>query len=155
MQLQKAQKLAYELIAKHNLEYNFRFDSSLRRFGSCNISKKIITLSRKLVKLNDEKRVIKTLVHEIAHALTPNSGHNWKWRKVAKSLGHSGERCYSLADTITVKPKLIGTCPVCKRTTEAFRKRGVACGICCRLHNGGKFTTDFLLQWSSNKGIKN
>jgi hypothetical protein len=51
-------------------------DSAVRRFGTCRYSRKLITLSRQLIELNDQARVLDTILHEIAHALAgPKTGH--------------------------------------------------------------------------------
>ena len=98
MELKQASKLAIELIDKHGLlnrGWHFAFDRANRRFGSCQYYRKRITLSKFLTELNSEQEVRNTILHEIAHALTPGQHHNHIWRAKAKEIGCTGDRCYS------------------------------------------------------------
>src|SRR4051812_49651304 len=81
MNLYEAQHLARDLMDRHGLaDWRFQFDHARRRFGSCRIRTRTITLSRPLTLLNPEDQVRDTILHEIAHALTPGDGHGTKWR---------------------------------------------------------------------------
>ena len=138
MDLFKAQTLAKELMAQHNLIASgwwFSFDNAKRRFGVCNFALKKIGLSSHLVKLNDEARVRNTILHEIAHALVGRKhGHNAIWRAKAIEIGCDGERCYSRETTNTPEARYIGTCPnghISKRHKKPNPKRLISCGRCC------------------------
>ena len=142
MELEKAKKLAIELMIKHNLHYwEFKFDSAKRRFGCCFYEEKLITLSKHLVLLNSEEEVKDTILHEIAHALTPGQHHNKIWRQKAIEIGCSGTRCYSSENTVTVKGNYIVECPSCKHKENKFRKPKyrVSCGKCSGDHYNPKF----------------
>ncbi|HEY8668665.1 MAG TPA: SprT-like domain-containing protein [Tepidisphaeraceae bacterium] len=90
-----AQLLARELMQAHNLAgWSFSFDHARRRFGSCRLKSKIITLSRPLTILNTPEQVRDTLLHEIAHALTPGDGHGQLWRDACRRIGAKPQRCY-------------------------------------------------------------
>ncbi|HEY2587403.1 MAG TPA: SprT-like domain-containing protein [Tepidisphaeraceae bacterium] len=83
-------------MAQHGLAgWSFRFDHAKRRFGSCQHRERTITLSRPLVLLNDVAEVRDTILHEIAHALTPGDGHGPKWRAACRRVGARPVRCYS------------------------------------------------------------
>ena len=100
-----AQELARELMRRHGLfeaGWRFWFDHARRRFGCCHYGRKVITLSRSLTLLNAEPEVRDTLLHEIAHALTPGDGHGRKWRAKCREIGARPARCY--ADGAVVSP---------------------------------------------------
>ena len=88
-----AQQLAVGLIQEHGLiGWRFRFDHARRRFGCCRSSEKTITLSRPLTILNSCAQVRDTILHEIAHALTPGDGHGVKWRAKCREIGADPKR---------------------------------------------------------------
>jgi predicted SprT family Zn-dependent metalloprotease len=131
MELSVAHTLALRLMAEHGLAgWTFGFDRAVRRFGCCHYDDKRITLSAKLVELNHESQVRQTILHEIAHALEPGQGHNRKWQARARSIGHSGNRCYSSMMVKTPPAKYRGTCPYCGRWWERNRRPKAACGVC-------------------------
>ncbi len=87
---------------RHGLSgWRFRFDHARRRFGSCRPGEKVITLSRALTILNNEQQVRDTLLHEIAHALTPGEGHGATWKAMCVRLGAKPERCYTTAEVVS------------------------------------------------------
>ena len=91
-----ARNLAWDLLTRHGLTgWRFEFDHARRRFGSCRYGKKLITLSRPLTLLNSEDEVRDTLLHEIAHALSPGDGHGLVWKQKCREIGAKPQRCYS------------------------------------------------------------
>ena len=144
----------YELYKKHGLydDWTFELDNALQRFGCCNWRKKRITMSKALIELNTWERVKQTLLHEIAHALTPGHHHDKVWRAKAKELGHTGNRCYSLANTNTQGYRYMQYCKICDivcgrklRMSYSFS----SCGNCCKEYN-----TKFVLFWKINPDFK-
>jgi predicted SprT family Zn-dependent metalloprotease len=96
MNLHLARIQARTLMQQHGLaDWMFRFDHARRRFGSCRYGRKIITLSKHLTFLNAEEQVRDTILHEIAHALTPGNGHGRKWKATCIRIGAQPTRCYS------------------------------------------------------------
>lgn len=137
MELQKAKELAESLMVEHGLlGWHFQFDRAKRRFGCCKYRTKTISLSVRLVELNNESRVKNTILHEIAHALVGvGHGHNMVWRKKALEIGCDGQRCYTAEETEMVQGKYKAICPVCKHVHHKHRKpkRTTSCGICTRV----------------------
>jgi len=148
MELLHAEKKMLDLMTLHGLPargWRFEFDSAKSRAGSCCYNTRMLTLSKSITLLNDEKAITDTILHEIAHALAGRGvGHGSEWRKVAVSIGCNGARCHSH----TVPERAMqGTCPVCERVIMKHRRGRVACSVCCNLHNAGKFHIQFLINW--------
>jgi predicted SprT family Zn-dependent metalloprotease len=96
MNLYRARNLARSLMAVHGLaDWSFCFDHARRRFGSCQPRRRRITLSRVLTLLNDDAEVRDTILHEIAHALTPGDNHGARWKAMCLRIGAKPRRCYS------------------------------------------------------------
>lgn len=149
MKISEAKKLALELMKKHNVGYyKFQFDNALVRFGYCSWRRQVISLSRNLTKLNSEAQVTDTILHEIAHALTPRHHHDKVWETKAKEIGCNGMRCY---DDSVQRPmmKWTRTCPTCGKSSQVSRKKSgkIACGICC----AGKYDAKHILIYKLNK----
>lgn len=110
MDLLEAKKLTLEKMAEHNIgDWSFKYNNSFSCNGSCCHAKKTITLSRVWVLINDEPKVLNTILHEIAHALTRGHDHDQVWRKKAIEIGCDGERCAKTTENIT-KYEGIFTC---------------------------------------------
>jgi predicted SprT family Zn-dependent metalloprotease len=167
MDLIKAEELARQLIKEHlgdsKNRWNFKWTHAKRSFGSCNVSQRgawgdlvcTIRLSKSLTKLNGEARVRNTILHEIAHALQfDKSGymsHDFEWKRIAKSIGCDGERCFG-DDVNMPTSKYTLLCETCGNETPKHRipKLSYACGKCCKQHNGGKFSTDYIMILKEN-----
>jgi SprT protein len=145
MKLKEAEKLASELMTLHNISqsWSFRFDSSKVRFGKCDYRKREITLSWRLVELNNEFEVRDTILHEIAHVLAPRgSGHGPAWRAVARAIGCNAKRCFG-EEVKRPKPKYKGTCPSCLKVVYRHRRVTIACAKCTPV-----FDSRFAFVWS-------
>lgn len=60
-------------------------------WGHCDHTRKTIYLSRYLLQYGLHDEVMQTIFHEVAHALTPSSGHGAEWLAKARDLGYSGD----------------------------------------------------------------
>jgi predicted SprT family Zn-dependent metalloprotease len=88
MNLEAAASLAKSLISTHlSNEWSFSWNRRKSSFGLCNYKKRQIQLSIHLVPLESAESVKATILHEIAHALTPGHKHDAVWRNVAIRLG--------------------------------------------------------------------
>lgn len=145
-----AQKLAIQLMDEHNLTkagWTFKFDTAKRRFGVCNYTKKVIGLSESLTRLNEEHLVKDTILHEIAHALTPGHGHDSVWVAKAKEIGCDGNRCYSSTAVQVPPAKYTATCKGCgqKHRRHKKPKYNSSCGHC----SGGRYNPEYKLEWEN------
>ena len=147
MELNYTAELARTLMEQYGLSsWNFRYDNAVRRFGCCNYRYKTISLSKKLVEINNEKEVKETILHEIAHAIVGiYHGHDEVWRKTAMLIGCDGNRCYSTDVVNTLESKYYAICPICgyehKRNRLPKYGARTSCGRC----SGGKFNPYALL----------
>lgn len=120
--------IAKALIKKHDIDYKFKWIRAKTKLGLCNHRDKTIGLSIHMMKQPYEI-ILNTLLHEIAHAIKPYEGHNWKWRNTAISIGCNGRRtasielckgkykpyCVGCGRTFGERHKKIkGNCPRCK-----------------------------------------
>lgn len=138
MNLHLAQHLAKSLMNEHGLTelgWSFAFDHARRRFGCCNLTQQRITLSRPLTLLNDESQVRDTLLHEIAHALTPHDGHGALWKTMCRKIGARPIRCYR-ENEIVAPPRPAArywmSCPACGWVIQRQRRprRKLICRTC-------------------------
>lgn len=88
MDIAEAKWHAELLIEAHlGTEWKLGWSHARRIFGQCHYAVKTIFLSKPLVELNPEDQVLDTILHEIAHALTPGDGHGNEWRAMCRKLG--------------------------------------------------------------------
>lgn len=133
--LAEAKKLAETLMAGHALTgWAFEFDNAKRRAGVCKyrigvrsgVKGGVIGLSRHFVRANTAAEVTNTILHEIAHALTPGDGHGWLWKAKCVEVGAKPVRCYdapgSGRSVVMPAGKYQATCPGCKRLFHLHRR---------------------------------
>lgn len=96
---EKIMMIAKDLMKLHGVDKTFKIHfstfGSVHRFGQTEIKidKKEgqvvgrIVLDRDHCENDSESEIIDTILHEIAHAMTPGAGHNTYWRQMAESIG--------------------------------------------------------------------
>ena len=150
MDPEQARDLAYTLMTRHGLgSWTFAFDRAKRRFGACNYTTRTISLSRTLTLLNDPAAVTETLLHEIAHALTPGANHGSVWRAKCRELGVSAQRCYTAEEVAQPPSRYLLVCDTCGLEVPRHRRTTtpVACKDCCVKRNKGRYTRRYALRW--------
>lgn len=144
MQRQEATSLAVNLMREHNLiGWRFKLNTNKRRLGVCKYTSRTIELSIYHVDRGSEDEVKDTILHEIAHALSPVRGHGPVWQKICQEIGAKPKR---LGPAMNAPHKLEYFCPNCFCVVKRHRKmkRGAACGKCCKQHNGDNYDSRFV-----------
>jgi predicted SprT family Zn-dependent metalloprotease len=97
MNLIEANAITYRLIAQHlpGMGWRVNWDNARSRNGQCRYATKTLSFSRPLTRIATEEEFTNTVLHEIAHALTPGHRHGNVWRAKFIALGGNGERCSS------------------------------------------------------------
>jgi len=95
MDLNAARALALDLMAEHGVTapWTFEFDNAKSRMGACNYQRRRISISRYFTEHATEAQVRDTILHEIAHALTPGAHHGTRWKAVALRIGATPRSC--------------------------------------------------------------
>lgn len=114
-----------EMIARNLIKYHGisdRFELKFANIGShrlglceCRSTKEGIIVGKIIISENHcavdtEDEIIETILHEIAHAITPGAGHKNIWRETAIAIGSTGEihgECEG-----TVSPREVVTDPI-------------------------------------------
>jgi len=149
MDRQRAATMAIDLMNYHGLltrGWSFDWHNKKRSLGTCSWRRKTIFLSRHLVAANSEDVILNTILHEIAHALTPNDGgHGREWKLMAISLGAKPQPCSEdAADVNHLAPwRLKCPNPECSVSVSMFRRPKIRRS--CRLCSGGYFNEKFLM----------
>ncbi|MEO0413428.1 MAG: SprT-like domain-containing protein [Verrucomicrobiota bacterium] len=127
--------------------------------GRALIRQNLIELNPRLQILPDgqnEDETRRTLLHEAAHLIAVRrhlpsriAPHGREWQRVCAEIGIPGE---SASHDLPFprrrqRRNFAYICPNCNYTVERVRrpKHPVACGLCCKKYNRGKFTEKFLL----------
>lgn len=142
--LKQVEEMAKDLINYYCPVYKFQWDGAVKRYGYCSYEHKTVSISKPLATLNPVDVTLNTVLHEIAHALSPKSAHHGReWKSVARSIGNDGLRCYG---AIVARPqaKYVGTCPNCDKIIFRHRRKRIACAKCC----AGVFNEEYLFIWN-------
>ena len=145
----QVKELAKELFSQHGLDkdgWKLDFDNAIRRNGCCSYSTKTISLSRHYIKLNTPELVKDTLLHEIAHALTPNDrGHGRSWKLKCAEIGAMPVAVKRQMGIKQVEGKWKATCPGCNEVRSRHRKPQKGARYSCPNCSGKWFNWRFEL----------
>jgi SWI/SNF-related matrix-associated actin-dependent regulator of chromatin subfamily A-like protein 1 len=109
-----------------------------------------ISINQSHAEHDDESEVIETILHEIAHAITPGAGHRPIWRQTALAIGSTGEEKAYCKGTVEIKDEftaplhivaLSGT-PIKNHAGEYFPILNILHPE--RFHSQAQFERDFL-----------
>jgi predicted SprT family Zn-dependent metalloprotease len=150
MNLTDCSRLARSLMTEHGLtDWRLEYGSAHKLFGVCCFGPKIIRLSERLVGLNPESICRDIILHEIAHALAGyDAKHGPDWKRIAKRIGCSSDRCYGEEVVKPVAPAPYeAVCPGCGKRYQRYRRPKVGVNHSCSVCSGGRFNSKFLLVW--------
>jgi len=97
-----------------------------------------VELNAKLFTLGTKDDVRDTFLHETAHILAnryygKSCNHDWRWVRMARLLGDTGDRCHSYSYLMPQKQRLVYACVSCDyryRRTKRFNVNRYRCGKC-------------------------
>lgn len=86
---QKAANLAHRLFQTYSLDgWTFKLNRARTYYGICHLAHNRIELSKYFIEIESDRNIKVVLLHEIAHALTPeDGGHGKKWKEKCVELG--------------------------------------------------------------------
>ncbi len=119
----KLMEEAAVLLKKHNL---LDWSVELRphtgfRLGGCHYRLRLIALNTFYVANNSEEMVVDTLLHEVAHALTPGHQHDVVWKAMAIQLGCRPDR-NAMTGLVLQPGRYKAVCPTCQAIFYKYRK---------------------------------
>ena len=113
-------------------DWNIAMDHAKKRLGQCVYHKKLITISKHLLRgpTCTEQKIKNTVLHEIAHALAGSeASHNKKWKQIALNIGCNGKVC----DTMDLPDaKWLLSCPKKCFKTGYHRKPNIENKLCAK-----------------------
>jgi hypothetical protein len=144
-------------MSKYNLDnWQFKWTNASRRFGSCNKKKRIISLS-KLHGIYDDIELVKdTILHEIAHGLTPDIylAHGKQWKEIALTIGCNPKsyKKSSVSDKHSCKYK--GICSNCNKIIYVNKRSNLICRSCYNNYSlNCRFNYSINYEYLGNKKI--
>lgn len=92
-----------------------RIDRARKRLGQCDHNKKQLSFSREYIELGSQENILKTVLHEIAHALVgPNHGHDKVWANKCAEIGYPNPtRCTASDHIKQLDFKIVLVCESC------------------------------------------
>lgn len=91
MDFAEADRESRKILARHGLsDWGVIFEDDPRYLGVCRYAQRHITLQASMVaRANRFGEIFGTVLHEVAHALTPGAGHGPVWvRKVRELIAY-------------------------------------------------------------------
>jgi len=151
-----ALRQARALMHLHGLEgWTVKLDNAKARYGQCCHDTKQISLSRYLTAVRTEAEVYNTVLHEIAHALTPRHRHDAVWQRKFIALGGDGKTHSDLKPEAraSLPYRYVGTCPnghtSGRHKMSKGIKAGASCGQCSR-----NYDARYVLKWVDTRKVR-
>ena len=112
-------------------DWTMKINNRLRNTaGRCMTGRRVIELSGAVMRQWEVADVIDTILHEIAHALTPkDKGHGAEWQAKCLEIGAKPERTYG-AD-LPVSTRFQSKCIACGATEDRARRTASAKCLSC------------------------
>ena len=144
MNLYDADRAAHMLVSHHLAGQGWRIQwgNSRSAAGRCKYREKVLQFSSPITALVSNEEFIDTVLHEIAHALTPGAKHSNVWKSKYREIGGTGDRTWSDAEVQAAVAKWVIKCSMCdvkiyrNRVTQSLRNPGAhhtRCGKSSRL----------------------
>jgi predicted SprT family Zn-dependent metalloprotease len=156
MKLSDAQALAESLMIQHRLLFpdhgiwTFHWMDRANICGRCERGTKRILLSKYYVEHNSDDDIRNTILHEIAHAICPVSGHGRLWKLTAISVGARPRTC--APEHIAVKPgRYRGTCTDCQEVVVQRHKISKYIVTGCHHRNCRRKPNNGAILWTDTK----
>lgn len=146
-------QLTRELLDTHGLTHwavNLSARAT-RTAGSCDYRNRTINMSIKVAAVRSEAETRATILHEIAHALTPGHGHDAVWSRRCREIGGNGQRLY--VSTAAQREQLatwVGTCPDGHKIYRDRRPSGTAS---CASHGSRVYDPALAIRWARNDAL--
>lgn len=146
-----SQLVDFDEVWKDHEAWRFRISKRMiDTIGRTDEGKKEFAFSRAYIEFYDEVEVKKTILHEIAHALTPmEEGHGEQWKEICLKIGGDGEEYFEPSQEYYASiAKYELFCPNCgaiSRRSHRRTKVTYACGKCCKKYNEGRYSDDYRL----------
>jgi len=150
----------------NELGWTFEFSNKKNALGTCISSRWSgrgrIQLSQWIITNSEEKydKWVNTMLHEIAHAIDVTirgkSSHDWQWQSIARTIGCDAKRTTSVEFADLLKNPISKYTMVCPNghTTPSHKRRVShrknACTTCCDDLNGGRFSSEYVLEQIQN-----
>ena len=146
----EAVQLAQDLMNQWGLDdWRFKINRRRRSLGMCFFESKRIELSAIYLQNNTTEHVVETLLHEIAHALTPNHGHDKVWfDEVVRIGGRAKIKC---SDAKMPLGNWRAQCPSCDKTFSRHRRPRVIDVFHCTICGEERGTLEFQLAVDAKK----
>lgn len=108
-------------------DWGVGLSNARRAMGQTSCKKKMIYLSKELIRLAPDHIIINTMRHEIAHAVDykrrGRSDHGWQWKNVALEVGANPDRLVEENEfTKNIPHKYTYTCECCGTQAHVNRR---------------------------------
>jgi predicted SprT family Zn-dependent metalloprotease len=150
MEIEIFKEILNKKLKEHKLDnWKVEYTNTLSTIGKCCYVEKKFQFSLKFIEVNDKEFMTDVILHEIAHALTPNQKHNAIWRHKALEIGCIPLRRVKSKDIMLPEQiyKYEYKCLNCDKIikTKSKLKKLSACFDCCQKYNDSKYSDKYIL----------